>query len=132
MQMAGFAQTIRKLGHDLQEVQPLGKKRRHPKDLFSPASRSDTRHTRRGAGRGQRLVQGSSQRTRGVEKNGKQAIGKSKGGWNTKLHVVSADDKVVVEMHLSSGECHDAPQGRVSIATVGTNYPGVPFLMDKV
>ena len=39
----------------------------------------------------------------GFKKHGKQAIGKSRGGWNTKLHVVSANDKVIVEIHLSGG-----------------------------
>ena len=34
-------------------------------------------------------------------------------------------------MHLSGGECHDAPEGRKSIETVGKSYEGVPFLMDK-
>ena len=30
---------------------------------------------------------------------------------------VSANDKVIIEMHLSGGNCHDAPQGRISIET---------------
>ncbi len=34
-------------------------------------------------------------------------------------------------MLLSRGECHDAPEGRKSIETVGRNYEGVPLLMDK-
>jgi transposase len=76
-------------------------------------------------------LQSSPRRTRGLKKLGKQAIGKSKGGWNTKLHVVSADDKVVLEMHLSGGECHDAPEGRISIETIGEDFPGVPLLMDR-
>ena len=54
-----------------------------------------------------------------------------KGGWNTKLHVVSANDKVIVEMHLSGGNCHDAPQGRISIEHIGDSYSGVPILMDR-
>jgi hypothetical protein len=53
---------------------------------------------------------------------GKQAIGKSKGGWNAKLHVVSSDDMVIVEMHLSGGNCHDGPEGRISIATMGSEF----------
>jgi len=76
-------------------------------------------------------VQGSPRWPRGFKKLGKQAIGKSKGGWNTKLHVVSADDKVIVEIHLSGGECHDGPEGRVSIAAVGTDFAGIPMLMDR-
>ena len=65
------------------------------------------------------------------KKHGQQSIGKSKGGWNTKLHVVSANDKIIVEMHLSGGNCHDAPQGRVSIEQIGNRYSGVPVLMDR-
>ena len=34
-------------------------------------------------------------------------------------------------MHLSGGECHDAPEGNKSLETVGESYPNVPVLMDK-
>jgi transposase len=34
-------------------------------------------------------------------------------------------------MHLSGGECHDAPEGRISIETVGKNFQGVPLLTDR-
>ena len=76
-------------------------------------------------------MQGSPRWTRGFKKLGEQAIGKSRGGWNTKLHVVSADDRVIVEMHLSGGECHDGPEGRASIKSLGTEFEGVPLLMDR-
>ena len=76
-------------------------------------------------------MQSSPRWSRGFKKLGKQAIGKSRGGWNTKLHVVSADDKIIVEMHLSGGECHDGPEGRISIATIGSDYEGIPLLMDR-
>ena len=45
--------------------------------------------------------------------------------------MVSANDKVIVEIHLSGGECHDGPEGRVSIAAIGTGYEGIPLLMDR-
>ena len=70
-------------------------------------------------------MQGTPRRTRGFKKLGEHAIGKSRDGWNTKLHVVSADDKVIVEMHLSGGDKHDAPEGRISIATVGKYFEGI-------
>jgi len=66
-----------------------------------------------------------------LKKFGEQAIGKSRGGWNTKLYVVFADDKVILEMHLSSESRHDAPEGRVSIAKAGEAFKGVTFLMDR-
>ncbi len=34
-------------------------------------------------------------------------------------------------MHLSGGECHDAPEGRVSIEAVGEEFMGIPLLMDR-
>ena len=34
-------------------------------------------------------------------------------------------------MHLSSGSSHDAPEGRISIETIGETFAGVPLLMDR-
>ncbi len=45
--------------------------------------------------------------------------------------MVSADDKTVIEIHLSSGDCHDAPEGRKSIEIIGEDFAGVPVLMDR-
>ena len=39
----------------------------------------------------------------GAEKNGKQAIGKSRGGWNMKIHAVTAGDTQVIGFLLSGG-----------------------------
>ena len=119
------------MGNDIQEIQSLVAERCHAKGFRGAAGRGNHSDTRGGAGARQYIMQGTPRWSRGFKKSGKQAIGKSKGGWNTKLHVVSADDKVIVEIHLSGGECHDSPEGRVSIAAVGKDYPGVPMLMDK-
>jgi len=131
VQVEGAAERVWQLGNDIQKVQSLGKERGDATNFRSVASRGDNRSACGGSGVGQHILQGTSGCSWGLEKNGKQCIGKSKGGWNTKLHVVSADDKVVIEMHLSGGECHDAPEGRKSIAAVGGDYWGVPLLMDR-
>lgn len=34
-------------------------------------------------------------------------------------------------MHLSGGECHDGPEGRVSIEKIRDKFPGTPLLMDR-
>ncbi len=39
---------------------------------------------------------------------------------------MSADDKIVVEMHLSGGEYHDGPEGRISIEAIDTNLRTFP------
>ena len=45
------------------------------------------------------------------EKNGPQAIGKSRGGWNTKIHMVAADARTAITFSLSPGNDHDASHG---------------------
>ena len=50
---------------------------------------------------------GPSRWHRGVEKNGPQAIGKSRGGWTTKLHLVAADARTALTVALSPGQAHD-------------------------
>ena len=45
--------------------------------------------------------------------------------------MVSANDKVIVEMHLSGGQRNDGPEGRVSLETLGKRFEGVPVLMDR-
>jgi len=42
--------------------------------------------------------------------NGCKWIGKSRGSWNTKIHMVAASERNAVKFTLSSGEKHDAPE----------------------
>jgi hypothetical protein len=58
-------------------------------------------------------------RYRGVKKNGPQAIGKSRGGWNTKIHMVAANARTAITFALSPGNAHDAPEGRALLAELG-------------
>ena len=45
--------------------------------------------------------------------------------------MVSADDKVVVGISLSGGDCHDAPEGRKLLEDMGKTEISIPLLMDK-
>src|SRR5262245_12480530 len=47
----------------------------------------------------------------GALKNGPQAIGKSRGGWTTKIHMVAADARTAVTFSLSPGQAHDVSTG---------------------
>jgi len=67
----------------------------------------------------------------GALKNGSQAIGKSRGGWNTKIHMVAADARTAVVFALSPGNAHDAPEGRALLEDLGPMPQGLPMLMDK-
>ena len=65
------------------------------------------------------------------EKNGTQSIGRTRGGWNTKLHMVAASDRDGVIFSLSAGNCGDGPEGRALLRQLGpTNHP-VYLLMDR-
>jgi transposase len=69
--------------------------------------------------------------TGALKKNGPQAIGKSRGGWNTKIHLVAADARTAITFALSPGQAHDAPEGRALLRDLGTMAQGLPLLMDR-
>ena len=69
--------------------------------------------------------------TGALKKNGPQSIGKSRGGWNTKIHMVAADDRTAVAFSLSPGQAHDAPAGRVLLERLGALTRPVHLLMDR-
>ena len=57
------------------------------------------------------------------KKNGPQAIGKSRGGWTTKIHMVAADARTAITFALSPGQAHDAPEGRELLGQPGRAEP---------
>src|ERR1700687_2822685 len=68
--------------------------------------------------------------TGALKKNGPQAIGKSRGGWNTKIHLVAANARTAVTFCLSPGQDHDAPVGRQLLLDLGPLPVEVPLMMD--
>src|SRR6201997_4103034 len=67
----------------------------------------------------------------GALKNGPQPIGKSRGGWTTKIHLAAANARTAITFALSPGHAHDAPQGRPLLEELGPMPDGLPLLMDK-
>ena len=119
MQMARPAKGIRLLAHNLHPHEQVGQERRPAPRLRASAAR---RHDERAGHRdvlGQHKHTGSPRRNRGVKKNGPQSIGRSRGGLNTKLHLVAADERRAVVFCISPGEEGDAPWGRELIGRVG-------------
>ncbi|MGL4190158.1 MAG: IS5 family transposase [Sphaerotilus sulfidivorans] len=53
------------------------------------------------------------------KKAGPQSIGKSRGGWTTKLHLVAASACDVVTWSLTPGQAADGPEGRRLIEAMG-------------
>ena len=65
------------------------------------------------------------------EKSGVQSIGRTRGGWNTKLHMVAASDREGVIFALSVGNRGDAPEGRALLRQSGSVDHPVHLLMDR-
>ena len=110
--MAQFTCSFRSLAHDLHTYEPLGKERSSWSRICKTSTTANTCHKIRCSVSWQHQRQGSSGWHRGFKKPGKQSIGISRGGRNTKIHLVSASDRIAVIFSLSAGQCHDAPQGR--------------------
>lgn len=66
-----------------------------------------------------------------LKKNGPQAIGQSRGGWTTKIHVVAASERGAIAFRLFPGQAHDAPSGRQLLIDVGPAEAPTPLLMDR-
>ncbi|MFY9477072.1 MAG: IS5 family transposase [Aquabacterium sp.] len=69
--------------------------------------------------------------TGALKKNGPQAIGKSRGGWNTKIHMVAADARTAITFSLSPGQAHDAVEGRALLNRLGPPNRPLHLLMDR-
>src|SRR4029079_4476656 len=67
----------------------------------------------------------------GIKKTAPQAIGRSRGGWTTKIHLVAADARTALTFALSPGQAHDAPEGRQLLQRFGKRPCPIPLLMDR-
>ena len=64
--------------------------------------------------------------------NGPQSIGKSRGGWNTKIHMVCASDRqAMIFFCLSGGNAHEAPEGRATLESWADPVADAPLAMDR-
>ena len=62
---------------------------------------------------------------------GPQAIGKSRGGWTTKIHMLAAGTQAAIAFCLSPGQAHDAPWGRELLKRVGPIQLRLPLVADR-
>src|SRR5450432_3218637 len=85
----------------------------------------------RSRGLGQHRRQGASGRHRGSKKNGPQAIGKSRGGWTTKIHMVAADARTAITFALSPGQASDTVEGRKLLGGIGPLPAPLHLIMDR-
>ena len=112
LQVARVAESFWQLAHHLHAHEPLGQERSAQPSVRTASAKGDCEGHHRGSFTGQHLRQGASRRHGRGQKNGPQSIGKSRGGWTTKLHMVAADDRTPLAFSLSPGQAHDGPEGR--------------------
>src|ERR1700744_2655796 len=129
--MAQFAEALWQLAHHLHTDESLEQSRRLGSDLCPPARRTNPGHPSRTCVFGQHHDQSPPRRHRGIKKNGPQAIGRSKGGCTTKIHLVAANARCALMLKLSPGQAGDAPHGRALLAAGGPAPPDCLLLMDR-
>ena len=131
LQMARAAEAIRALAHSLHADEPVLQERCSRPRIREATDGADRPRQDRGLRPGLDLGEGASGRDWRSKKNGPQCIGKSRGGWNTKIHMVAADARTAITFALSSGNAHDAPQRRELLRDLGPMPEGLPMLMDS-
>jgi hypothetical protein len=65
------------------------------------------------------------------KKKGPQAIGRSRGGWTTKIHMVAADARTAITFSLSPGQAHDARAGRELLFQMVLPLVPTALIMDR-
>jgi transposase len=131
VQMAWSAQAVRQLAHDLYSHESLVEERGAGSRICTVATHADHPREDRSRRLGPYHRHGPSGWHGGVKKNGPQAIGQSRGGWTTKIHLVAADARTAITVALSPGQAHDAPEGRKLLQRVGRMPRPIPRLMDR-
>jgi len=66
----------------------------------------------------------------GALKKGPQAIGKSRGGWTSKIHLVAANARTAITFALSPGQASDAVEGRKLVGGIGPVPAPLHLVMD--
>jgi len=129
--MAWFAEALWPLAYGLYADEPLVEGWSAGSRVREAAGGADRLHQAGGGVTGFDFDQGASRRDRGSKQNGPQASGKSRGGWNTKIHMVAADARTAIIFALSPGNVHDAPEGRELLWQLPRMPEGLPMLMAR-
>src|SRR3974377_2423890 len=110
--MARPSQALWQLAHDLHSHESLGEGRCARSFVRRVAASAARPYQDRGSEPRQHDRQGAPRRDRCSKKNGAQAIGRSRGGWTTKIHMVAAAAGAALTSSLTPGQAGDAPAGR--------------------
>ena len=98
---ARSAQALWQLAHHLHPNEPLVQERRARRRFRQTQARATGPHPGRSRFDELDLCEGSSRRHGCVKKDCPQAIGKPRGGWTTKIHLVAANARSAITFALS-------------------------------
>ena len=113
--VAGPARAVRAVEDRVQPLQPLaerGPDRPHPRGVAGPPGRGRP-HRLGPVVRRWQLGPGAGFCGRGGQKRGPQepadhALGRSRGGWGTKIHVVTDGHGTPLSVHVTPGQAHES------------------------
>ena len=131
LQVARATGAVWQLAHHLPTDESVVEERGARPGVRASAARTHCAHQARGGVDGQHHCQGPSGRDGGAKKNGPQSIGRSRGGWTTKIHMVAADARTAITFSLSPGQAHDAPEGRKLLNRLGQQHANLSLIMDR-
>ena len=129
--MARPAKAFWQLAYHLHADEPLEQGGSVGPGFCPAAGRTNIGHPNRTRVLGQHHDQSTSRRNRGAKKNGPQAIGRSRGGCTTKIHLVAANARCALILKLSPGQAGDAPAGRELLEAGGPVPEGCYLIMDS-
>src|ERR1700741_979406 len=129
--MARPAKAFWQLAYPLHADEPLEQSGCIGSGLRAIAGGTNIIHPDRTCVLGQHHDQSAPRRNRGAKKNGPQAIGRSRGGGTTKIHLVAANAQCALILKLSPGQAGDAPAGRELLEAGGPVTEGCYLIMDS-
>src|SRR5450432_51048 len=107
--VAGSAAKAGLLARRLHALPALGSARGLGAPVEKPASRT-LRPSPRFAHRFDDGARPSARRRRAKKNGPDQALGRSRGGFSTKIHAATLDENCAVALHLTAGQAHDGRQ----------------------
>jgi putative transposase len=130
--VAGFAEVFWRLGRGVQPIPQVGK----PGHLAGAVRTAASGRPRNGEGSPDRQHEhsrSSSCGRRAAKKGGAEAqgLGRSRGGFTTKLHLAAADESTAVIVVLTPGQCHDAKAFPAVFGAIPDSCPAEYAVMDK-
>jgi transposase len=128
--VARVAQALWPLAHHLYPHESLVQEWRAGPSFRTVAAGADRPHPDRVGQTGLHHRQGAPGRHRRLKKNGPQAIGKSRGGWTTKIHLVAANARTAITFALSPGQASDAVEGRKLLGGIGPLPAPLHLILD--